>query len=192
MKRHVYLSYIHSDAMNFKHKILDRFKGRKYKISEEGYDVKNTTIEPNEETLTQLAKNVSHQDVTVVLISRNILESKWIAFEVEASLDTTKIFSRKNTPKGVIGVVIPDKGNDYSYMMKKNSKGVWLADKSKLPTIISANMHNEKVLQNKNNVNYDSFISVYRWEDFVRDYDNCINIAYEKANSHHEDYNITL
>ena len=191
MKRNVYISYIHSESMNFKTKIIDRFKGRKYKSSEEAFTTQTTNILSNEDELTLVRKNVSRSDVTVVFITRSILESTWIPFEVEMSLQTVDPFNKPISPKGIVGVVIPDMGNDYSYMMKKGLKGIWTADKSKLPNIISANTLNEVVLQNKHNVNYDSYISIYRWEDFVRDYENCISIAYDKATKHFEEYSIT-
>lgn len=184
MKRNIYISYIHADSMNFKFKIMDKFRGRKYKFSDEDFNIESTTMLQSEETLTKLAKSISRSDVTVVLISRNILESKWIPLEVEYSLNS-------EDPKGIVGVVIPDKGNDYSYLMKKGQKGVWLVDKDKLPKIISANMHNEKVIENRNDINYNSFISVYRWEDFVRNLDVCVNAAYDKAHNGLEDYIIT-
>lgn len=137
-----------------------------------------------------MGKNVSRKDVTVVLISRSILESSWIPLEVEYSLKVRSEPESKSRPNGVIGVVIPDKGNDYSYIMKKGSKGIWKADTSKLPVIISSNIHNEKEIQNKNNIHYDSFISIYRWEDFIGAFDTCINSAYDKAINYFEDYNI--
>ncbi|KFZ25761.1 MAG: hypothetical protein KQ78_02056 [Candidatus Izimaplasma bacterium HR2] len=183
MKRNVYISYIHSDSMNFKFKIMDKFKGRKYKYSNEETDLTSNT----KESLLKLEKKISHMDVTVVLISRNILNSNQIQHEIEYSLDN----SFSNSPKGIIGVVIPDKGNDYSYIMKKGPKGTWVADKSKLPDIISSNINNEVELENKNNVNYNSFISIYKWEDFINDFNNCINIAYEKATKSLDKYKIT-
>ena len=183
MKKNIYISYIHSDSMNFKFKIMDKFKGRKYKYSNEETDSELNT----DESLLKLEKKISHMDVTVVLISRNILNSNNIPLEIKYSL--VNKFSK--SIKGIIGVVIPDIGNDYSYIMKKGPKGIWGVDKSKLPIIISSNIHNELVLQNKNNVNYDSFISVYRWEDFIKDFNNCVNIAYEKATEYFEDYKIT-
>lgn len=191
MKKNIYLSYIDSESMNYKNKITDRFKGRKYKHSEATFTTANTTFEPGSDASIKLAKNVSRADVTVVLISRSILESTWIPLEVGYSLKGISTSKAKPQPKGVIGVVIPDKGNDYSYMMKKGMKGIWMSDKKKLPNVIAANMHNEKVLQNKHDINYDSFISVYRWEDFIRDFENCINVAYDKATNHFEDYNIS-
>ncbi len=186
MKRNIYISNIHSESMNYKHKIMDRFKGRKYKHSEESFDV-TTTLKNGSDEVIKMEKNVLRTDVTVVLISRSILDAAWIPYEVGFSLKG----QNESKPNGVVGVVIPDIGNDYSYIMKKGSKGIWQADKKKLPSVISLNMLNEKVTQNKNNINYDSFISVYRWEDFVRNFDNCINIAYDKASNLSEDYNIT-
>lgn len=191
MKKNIYLSYIHSDSMNFKFKILDRFKGRKYKISEESYDINSQSINQSEEELSKLEKKISKSDVTVVLISKNVLDSKWIPLEVQYSIDSTNSLNNETSHKGIVGVVIPEKGNDYSYIMKKGMKGIWSVDKSKLPNIISANIHNEKVVQNKNNVNYDSFISVYRWEDFIRDFEGCINAAYDKATNYSNEYDIT-
>ena len=138
-----------------------------------------------------MAKNISRTDVTVVLISRSILESKWIPLELQYSLDLSSHLHNQTKPKGIVGVVIPDKGNDYSYMMKKGIKNIWVADKAKLPNLISDNMHNEKVVQNKFDIHYNSYVSIYRWEDFVGDIENCINAAYDKANNHLEDYNIT-
>lgn len=189
MKKNIYISNIHAESMNFKTKILNRFKGRKYKHSNESL-VPSVAFDTDEEYL-KIAKNLSRTDVTVVLISRSILDSPWIEKEVALSLLDTDHFGKKIPLKGVIGVVIPDKGNDYSYMMKKGRKGIWLADKSKLPEIISNNMHNEKLIQNKNDINYDSFISVYRWEDFIRDFNSCVEIAADKAFKHLDDYNIT-
>lgn len=183
MKRNIYISYIHSDSMNFKFKIMDKFKGRKYKFSDEEFDLTSN----NEEYLLKLEKKISHMDVTVVLISRNILNSKLIPLELGYSLNNTA----SNSTKGIIGVVIPDKGNDYSFIMKKGPKGIWGVDKSKLPKLLSSNIHNEVVVENKNDINYDSFISIYRWEDFIKDFDNCVNIAYKKANEFLEDYKIT-
>ncbi len=183
MKKNVYISYIHSDSQNFKFKIMDKFKGRKYKYSPEDSDVIL-----NEETLEKIEKKISHSDVTVVLISKNIIENELIPLEIRYSLNS----STETTPKGVIGVVIPERGNDYSYLMKKGQKNIWRADLSKLPSILSSNTLNEVTIQNKNNVNYDSFISIYRWEDFIKDFDNCINIAYEKATEHLDDYKITV
>ena len=176
--------------MNYKFKLMDRFKGRKYKHTDESFDVNTTTLE-NEEDQVLLAKNISRTDVTVVFISRSVLESKWIPLEVAYSLDLTTHLPKIEKPRGIVGVVIPDKGNDYSYMMKKGKKGIWYADKDKLPAIISSNMFNEKVIQNKYNVDYNSFISLYRWEDFLYSFDKIINAAYDKATNTFEDYNIT-
>lgn len=183
MKKNIYISYIHSDSMNFKFKIMDKYKGRKYKYSNEDTDQTSDTVE----SLLKLEKKISHMDVTIVLISRNILNNENILNEIKYSL--TNSFS--NSTKGILGVVIPDKGNDYSYIMKKGSKGIWGVDKSKLPSIISSNINNELVIQNKNNINYNSFISIYRWEDFIVDFDKCVNIAYEKADKYKDDYIIS-
>lgn len=190
MKRNIYISGIHSESMNYKYKIIDRFKGRKYKASEELYTFDMTFEQDSEESI-KIGKNIARTDVTVVLISRSVLESNWIPLEVKYSLEGFSNTKTELKPNGVIGVVIPDKGNDYSYIMKKGLKGIWRADKTKLPEIISSNINNEKVIQNKNNVSYDSFISVYRWEDFVRNFESCINIAYDKATNLYENYNIS-
>lgn len=191
MKRNIYISYIDGESKNFRNKIIDKFKGRKYKHSDETYLVDTTKVGEDNDELLKIAKNVSRTDVTVVLITRSILNSSWIPVEVGYSLDVITNSKAEPKPKGIVGVVIPDKGNDYSYMMKKGAKGIWKADKSKLPSIITTNMHNEKVVQNKNNINYDSFISVYRWEDFVVNFDTIVNSAYDKASNYFEDYSIT-
>jgi len=162
---------------------MDKFKGRKYKFSDEETD--STIL--SDEALLKIEKKISHMDVTVVLLSRNILKSNMIPIELEYSLNN----SHSKSAKGIIVVVIPDKGNDYSYMMKKGHKNIWRTDKDKLPTLISYNTLNEIVVENKNNVNYDSFISIYRWEDFINDFNNCVNIAYEKANESLDKYKIT-
>lgn len=189
MKKNVYISHIHAEAANYKFKLMDRFKGRKYKYSDESFDIATTTLEDNEDQLL-LAKNISRADITVVLITRSVLEAKWIPLEVEYSLDLTEHLPKLSKPRGIVGVVIPDKGNDYSYMMKKGKKGIWYVNMDKLPKIISANMYNEKVIQNKFDINYDSYISVYRWEDFLYSYDKILNAAYDKAYNI-ADYKIT-
>ena len=192
MKRNIYISYNNEESMNFKNKIIDNYKGRKYKFSDESFNKSNTTFEEGSEDLLKLAKSVSRTDVTVVLITRSILECSWIPYEVGYSLDVVSESKAVPNPKGIIGVVIPDKGNDYSYMMAKAKKGIWRADVNKLPAIITSNILNEKEVQNKNNVHYDSYISIYRWEDFIGDFETCINSAYDKATNYFDDYNITL
>jgi hypothetical protein len=191
MKRNIYISFIHDEAKNFKFKMLENHKGRKYKFSNELFNISSTTLDQIKEETEQIAKNISRTDVTVVLITKSILESAWIPLEVQLSLNLTNQLPNHTKPKGIIGVVIPDKGNNYSYIMKKGLKNLWYVDKEKLPIIISENMHNEKVVQNKYNITYDSYISVYRWDNFVSDFDNCVNAAYDKANKYFEDYNIT-
>ncbi len=176
--------------MNFKNKIMDKFKGRKYKCSDESFNISTTEFKENDDQLIKLGKNVSRTDVTVVLISRSILESTWIPYEIGYSLNVFSDSKTQSKPKGVIGVVIPDIGNDYSYMLKKGSKGIWRPNINKLPDVLSSNILNEKELQNKNNIHYDSYISIYRWEDFIRDFDTCINSAYDKATNYFDDYNI--
>lgn len=190
MKRNVYISYIDNESKNYKFKITEKFKGRKYKHSDESFSTENTKLEEDSPEFEKLRKTVSRSDVTVVLISRSILESSWIPYEIDLSLDDISDTKAQSKPKGVIGVVIPDKGNDYSYMMKKGPKGIWTPYLNKLPEILSSNIKNEKVVQNKNNIHYDSYISIYRWEDFIRNFETCVNSAYDKANNYFEDYNI--
>lgn len=185
MKKNIYISYIHSDSKNYQFKILDKFKGRKYKFSDIEDLSSNKTY--TELELQKVEKKVSHMDVTIVLISRNILNSTIMPLEIKYSLDSTYTKS----PKGIIGVVIPDIGNDYGYIMKKGMKGIWRADMSKLPELLSSNTLNEVVVQNKNNINYDSYISIYRWDDFIKDFDNVVKIAHEKSSEFLEDYKIT-
>lgn len=192
MKRNIYISYIHSDSMNYHFKIVDKFKGRKYKFSDKSFDPTQSNTEPIEETLTKLAKNIHHSEVTIVLLSRHLSDSTWIPLEVEYSLKIADVLHKPLPHKGILGVVIPDKGNDYSYMMKKGSKGLWRVDQTQLPAIIAHNMFNEKVVQNKHNIHYESFISVYRWEDFVREFDVCVEAAYDKATNFYYEYNVYL
>jgi len=170
--------------------MLDKYKGRKYKFSDDSYDIKVPQTEPTEESLLKLAKNIAHSEVTIVFITRGILESKWIPLEINYSLNVPNDINKASTHKGILAVVIPDKGNDYSYILKQDRKGMWRPNKDLLPPVIWNNMFNEKEIQNKNNIHYESYISVYRWEELLRSFDYIVEAAYNKATNFYDEYNV--
>jgi len=191
MKRNIYISFIQSESFNYKFKMLDKYKGRKYKFSDESYDITLPQDTPTEESLLKLAKNIAHSEVTIVFITRGVLESAWIPLEVKYSLELPGDINKASTHKGILAVVIPDKGNNYGYALEQGKKGLWRPIPGVLPAIITDNMFNEKNIQNKYNVHYESYISVYRWEELLRSFDYIVEAAYNKATNFFDEYNVT-
>jgi MTH538 TIR-like domain (DUF1863) len=120
MAKKTFISYKYSEARNIRDEILDSLgDDASYYVGEtaDSPDLTNTTIENIKRNLRDMIHKTS---VTIVVISPNYAQSKWIDWEIEYSLKEIPRQDRISRTNGVVGVV-----------MKVNGSYDWLIEKSK-------------------------------------------------------------
>lgn len=143
------------------------------------------------ETIREKLKEMIYETtVTIVVISPNMKNSKWIDWEIEYSLKEVKRGDKTSHSNGVLGVI-----------QKVNGGYDWIETINRKPDGHTTTTHNENYMYeiiNKNRFNQDpkiyscskcksfdaltgSYISLIREEDFLSDPDRYINNAYEKS-----------
>lgn len=172
-----------------------------YKGESDDEDLSNLS----EETIwSKLKDRIYDSSITVVFISPGMKESwntdksQWIPWEVSYSLKET---SRKNkngdsiTSKtnAMVAVVLPDEYNSYSYFLEERTccaENCTTHHTDRLFQILRDNMFN---LKNPNRKNCDSgstiwygdfsYIAAVRWKDFVVNYNNYFDNAYNRQSN---------
>ncbi|MGZ9848311.1 TIR domain-containing protein [Macrococcus psychrotolerans] len=175
-----------------------------YKGEEDGNDLsefKDGTIE------TRLKEKIFDSSLTIVFISPNMRDflieenDQWIPWEISYSLRDKKRNGKMSKANALLGIVLPDSTNDYSYVIKDNTCEKWncrTIDTSKLFSIMKNNTFNiknptfsecdnhyiDKVYLGKS-----SYMKLVKWKDFI----NNINVYVDKAfviRENIEEYNI--
>ncbi|MFK5883826.1 MAG: TIR domain-containing protein [Candidatus Izemoplasma sp.] len=187
MKKSIFISFKYSESLKFKNKLTGLLGSREYRFYGQKFENPIITIENEEIVFNTLSDKIFQTHVTIVLITQGVLDSTWIPKEIAYSLKEIKK-GKATRRSGVIGVIIPKKGNDYSYIMNKNKYGEFSIKKSLLPDIIKNNINNELTGKSKTDFDYNSFISIYRWDDFSKRAEEIIDIAYLKATEYRKDY----
>ena len=136
--------------------------------------------------------------VTIIVVSPNIKQSKWIDWEIEYSLKEYKRNSRASKTNGIVAVIQKING-DYSWIRKKNIKNdghsTYTNDTSFLFDIINNNRFNqvpkEYICEDCLTVdaNKGSYISIIEEDDFLKNPDFYIENAYQKSQNV-ENYNL--
>ncbi len=168
------------------------------KDGEDLSDFKESTI------ASKLRDKIYDSSVTIVLISKNMKESmrpeedQWIPWEISYSLKEHTRNGRKSSTNAVLAVVIPDEYGSYNYYIEDNNCNECTCitlNTQRLFTILQRNMFNQK---NKNMkdclsktvyVGNPSYIYSVKWDDFIKQIDNYINLSLE-INEKIDDYNI--
>lgn len=109
----------------------------------------------------QLKEKIFDSSITIVLISPNMKEprrwdkSQWIPWEISYSLRKTWRSSYTSQRNAVLGVVLPDKNNSYSYYSNM-----------RLFSILEKNISN-------------GYIPIVKWDDFKYNCDKYMEQAYQ-------------
>jgi len=163
----------------------------------ESPDLTDTTAENIKKNLRDMMFDTS---VTIVVVSPNMIQSKWIDWEIEYSLKEITREDRTSRTNGVVGVIMKSGGGyDWLISNKTNADGcsVRTIDDSRLYPIIKNNRYNIKGDDGfacAHCKTYDrltgSYISLVDEDLFLKDPAIYIENAYDKSRNL-DDYNIS-
>lgn len=191
MARKTFISYKYSEAQDIRNDILDALgKDATYYQGEtaESPDLTDTKVENIKKNLKDMMYVTS---VTIVVISPNIKNSKWIDWEIEYSLKEIMREDRTSRTNGIVGVIQKVNGG-YDWLISKENRDdgctVRIFNDNKLYNIINNNRFN---LTGNNKYacaqcqTYDqlkgSYISLITEEDFLSDPQKYIENAFSKS-----------
>lgn len=124
MARLTFISYKYSEAQELRDKILKALgEDAKYYQGEtsDSPDLTDTSTDNIKRVLRDMMYKTS---VTIVIISPNMIQSKWIDWEIEYSLKEINRENRNSKTNGIVGVVMKVNGGyDWLRPTRKNSDG---------------------------------------------------------------------
>lgn len=200
MARKTFISYKYSEAQDLRDEILESlgddatyYQGE----TSDSADLTDTTTENIKENLKDMMFNTS---VTIVIISPNIKESKWIDWEIEYCLKRITRKDRTSQTNGVVGVIQKVNGSyDWFKTINTQTDGCSSSSYSEhlVYDIISKNRYNQDpkvyscdVCQSINALT-GSYISYVKEEDFLNNPQKYIENAYDKSEEEDDGYNLT-
>lgn len=197
MAHKTFISYKYSEAQDLRDRIIDAM-GKdyaQYYNGEDGFSddissLKAVTIKK------KLADMMFDTSVTIVIISPQMKQSKWIDWEIEYCLKLEKRKDRTSRRNGVVGVIMKvDGGYDWFKYYQRNSDGC-----------ISTCYYTEKVFDiiNNNRFNQDppryscdtckcvnaltgSYVAFVE-EEFLSHFEKYVNNAYDKSENDADGY----
>ena len=177
-------------ARSYVNYLIDLFEGEeiyKGEGDEDLSDFKDDTIK------TRLKDKIHDSSITIVLISPNMKESdkveadQWIPWEVSYSLKEITRNDKTSHPNAILAVVLPDRDNSYSYYISTNCNGCSASNlaTNTLFQILKKNMFNKsdsdkyfcEHCQLDIYSRHSSYIESVKWEDFIENKDNYLEIA---------------
>lgn len=192
MAHKTFISYKYSEARKLRDKIIEKLGADATYYQGETSDSPDLTDYTTETIREHLKDMIFGSSVTIVIISPNMIESKWIDWEIEYSLREYSRNGRKSKSNGVVGVVMKIDGG-YNWLRSTTSHSDGHSsirnDESKLYKIINDNRFNEnpKVYQCNECKTVDaltgSYISIITEDDFLNDPNKYIDNAYDKCQS---------
>jgi hypothetical protein len=199
MAYRTFISYKYNEAQDLRDKIIKALgKDASYYQGEtsDSPDLTDTSTDNIKRVLRDMMYDTS---VTIVIISPNMIYSKWIDWEIEYSLKEMNRENRKSKTNGIVGVVMK-RGGGYEWLrsVKRNSDGcVSISTNDKyLYDIIKKNRFNQNPVEYSCNVCQTvnsltgSYISLVNEDDFLASPQKYIENAYQKSQNINN-YNIT-
>lgn len=190
MARKTFISYKYSEAQDLRDSILEALGDDAKFYQGETSDSPDLTDQSTDYIRNELKDMIYSTSVTIVIISPNMIHSKWIDWEIEYSLKQIKRGDTTSGTNGVVGVVMKHNGG-YSWLRPSvtNEDGhTSISTKDDyLYSIISKNRFNQNppvyACENCKTVDQleGSYISLVNEEDFLKDSNRYIENAYEKS-----------
>ena len=199
MPRKTFISYKYSEAQGLRDRILQALGDDATYYQGETADSPDLTDLSTESIKKNLKDMMYSTSVTIVIISPNILKSKWIGWEIEYCLKEIPRQGRTSKTNGVVGVIQEVNGsNDWLVTRSRNADGCCLRSytESKLYSIINKNRFNRKFQEFSCYLceTYDrlkaSYISLIDESEFLSDPNKYIENAFEKS-ERYQDFNLT-
>lgn len=193
MARETFITYKYSEAQDLRDKIIAKlgehalfYRGE----TADSPDLTETSVENIKENLKNMIFGTS---VTIVIVSPNLKNSKWVDWEIEYSLKEYKRGTTTSRTNGLIGVVMKVNGSyDWLIYSGTNSDGCnsrYFHD-YKLYDIIKRNRFNLNIANKYScpvcrtyNTLSGSYISLIEEDKFLADPDFYIENAYDKSKS---------
>lgn len=193
MARETFISYKYSEAQELRDRIIKKlgddatyYRGE----TQESPDLTSTSVENIKENLKNMIFGTS---VIIVIISPNLINSKWINWEIEYSLKEYKRNSVTSKTNGIVGVIMKVNGSyDWLVYRQTNSDGCTSRNyyTSKLYSIINNNRFNLNTADKYScptcktyNALSGSYISLVDEDEFLEDPNHYIENAYNKSKS---------
>ena len=191
MARKTFISYKYSEAQDLRDEILEALGDDATYYQGETADSPDLTDSSTENIKKNLTDMMYDTSVTIVVISPNLKDSKWIDWEIEYSLKEITRENRTSRTNGIVGVIQKVNGG-YGWLVSNETKNdgcsVRTIDSSKLYKIINENRYN---LQGDNKYACEncktysqllgSYISLIEEEDFLSNPQKYIDNAYSKS-----------
>lgn len=193
MARKTFISYKHSESQDLRDEIIKSLGVDAMYYQGETVDSPNQTDNKTETIKKNLTNMLFDTSVTIVIISPNMTQSKWIDWEIEYSLKEITRADSTSRSNGIVGVVAKGKtiSNSYDWFITRQTQRdgcITLSyEDSKVYKIIKENRFNlkEEVYACDNCRSVDSlkgsYISFVQEDDFLDNPHKYIENAYNKA-----------
>ncbi|MGL4569084.1 MAG: TIR domain-containing protein [Fusobacteriaceae bacterium] len=190
MARKTFISYKFSEAQELRDKIISSLGNDASYYQGETSESPDLTDLLTDSIKENLKNMIYDSSVTIVVISPNIKQSKWIDWEIEYSLKEITRANRTSKTNGVVGVIQKVNGS-YDWFRNKTTdihgKSALTYNKEKVYEIISKNHFNSKPpiwhcdRCKVYNYNEGSYISYIEEETFLENPNFYIENAYKKS-----------
>ena len=198
MSHKTFISYKYSEARELRDKIINSLGDATYYKGETSYSP-DLTDESTEHIKEELKNMMYDTSVTVVILSPNMTDSKWIDWELEYCLKNIVRKNRTSCTNGIVGVIQKVDG-DYSWFktISSNYHGATTVSykMNKIFDIIANNHFNSNPPNWHCNEcrTYDSlycsYISFIEEDEFLSNTDKYIDNAYDKSQNNGVGYNL--
>ena len=200
MAHKTFISYKYSEAQDLRDRIIDALGDDATYYRGETSDSPDLSDTSTENIKNNLCNMMYDTSVTIVIISPNMKESKWIDWELEYCLKSITRKKRTSHTNGIVGVIMKVNGN-YSWIMQKKThddgcKTVSYSTNKLYPIIIN-NMYNQnpkKYCCEKCKIVdalTGSYIAFVDEENFLSDPSKYIDNAFDKSENDAKGYNLT-
>jgi hypothetical protein len=199
MAHKTFISYKFSEAQDLRNRIIEALGDDASYYQGETSDSPDLTDKSTETIKKNLRDMMYGTSVTIVIISPNMSQSKWIDWEIEYCLKNTTRKDRTSQTNGIVGVIMKiNNSYDWFKTIKRESDGCTCSyyDNSKLYDIIKSNRFNQNPLQyacNKcKSVNAltGSYIAIIEEETFLNNPQKYIDNAFEKSENNASNYDL--
>ena len=199
MAHKTFISYKYSEAQNLRDRIIETLGEDSKYYKGETSDSPDLTDTSTENIKNKLKDMMYDTSVTIVIISPNMILSKWIDWELEYCLKSIKRKERTSHTNGIVGIIMKVNG-DYSWFKKTgincHMTSTVSYDMDKVYSIISKNHFNSSPeIWHCDTCKcfdylYGSYITFVEEETFLNNPNKYIDNAYEKSENDASGYEL--
>lgn len=200
MARETFIAYKYSEAQDLRDEIIEKLGADASYYQGETAESPDMTGETIDKIRNALKDMIFGTSVTIVIISPNLKQSKWVDWEIEYSLKEYKRQTTTSRTNGIVGVIMKYNGSyDWLISRSQNADGCTTRyiDNSKLYDIIKGNRYNLETDDKYTCPNCKSFdqlngsyISLVEEENFLNNPSHYIENSYDKSKAT-GDYKLT-